>query len=114
MRKILKIELTGDSDALHNVVGIVMRNERVDLTALRYESEPPPQNLVGKTRSAQKNKDPRLVYVSGSQGKMTIDIDASLRNMGLTKEQLMTNAWRNGSGEHSLKRSIVLRERNKQ
>jgi hypothetical protein len=50
---------------------------------------------------------PQLVYTSDREAKHNryIDVDASLKKLGLTREQLMSRTWARGSPQHRLKRA---------
>jgi hypothetical protein len=57
-----------------------------------------------------KNNDPdshiqQLAYTAdeGARHKRYIDVEASLKKLGLTREQLMSRTWPRGSPQHRLK-----------
>jgi hypothetical protein len=64
--------------------------------------------------------DPRLVYKASTHPdhmhhprKRVIDVDASLKNIGLTREWLANHHTKAGSIEHSIKRSIAMHGKRK-
>ena len=50
---------------------------------------------------------PQLVYAFDREAKHNryIDVEASLKKLGLTREQLMSRTWARGSPQHRLKRA---------
>jgi hypothetical protein len=66
----------------------------------------------GKVAEAIENDEavshrPQLVYTSDPEAKHNryIDIEASLKKLNLTREQLMARTWTRGSPQHRLKRA---------
>ena len=52
---------------------------------------------------------PQLVYTADLEAKHRryIDVEASLKRVGLTRQQLMSHVWPRGSPQHRLKRAAV-------
>src|SRR5262249_4598273 len=50
---------------------------------------------------------PQLAYTSDQKAnhKRYIDVEASLKKLGLTREELMSRTWARGSPQHRLKRA---------
>ena len=61
--------------------------------------------LVGKDEP--KSDGSQLAYTADQEAKHKryIDVDASLKKLGLTREQLMSRTWPRGSPQHRLKRA---------
>ena len=64
--------------------------------------------------AAQKSDRPQLAYISdlGANHRRYIDVDTSLKKLGLTKDQLMSRTWPRGSPQHRLKRAAASKPMN--
>ena len=64
----------------------------------------------GITKAAPKREsapDPRLVYRNMSDGTKRINVDESLRNLGLDMDWLLANKTKLGTPEHSVKMALA-------
>ena len=57
--------------------------------------------------SEPKPEGPQLVYTADPEAnhRRYIDVEASLKKLGLTREDLMSRTWARGSAQHRLKRA---------
>ena len=55
------------------------------------------------------SNEPQLVYSADPQAthNRNIDVEASLKKLGLTREQLVSRTWPRGSPQHRLKRAAA-------
>ena len=86
---------------------------------------PTPEQLMAKLTTLSEsvglpNPDPRLVYKASTHpdhmhhpSKRVIDVDASLKNIGLTREWLANHQTKAGTVEHSIKRSMAMHGKRK-
>src|SRR5262249_35744226 len=66
-------------------------------------SSRPEDDAVGEP----KREGPQLAYTSEPEANHNryIDVEASLKKLGLTREELMSRRWARGSPQHRLKRA---------
>ena len=59
--------------------------------------------------SERPTNEPQLVYSADPQGahNRSIDVEGSLKKLGLTREQLVSRTWPRGSSQHRLKRAAA-------
>jgi len=50
---------------------------------------------------------PQLVYKAEGSGNRSIDVEASLAKLGLTRDELQSRRWERGSPQHRLKRAAA-------
>jgi hypothetical protein len=65
-----------------------------------------------RRRGVQKHKDngdPRLVWNHPEHGRKTISVTESLKNMGITEEQLLAQKWKKGTAEHTIRLALAIR-----
>ena len=72
----------------------------------RGRSAPPASNGADHADPAQtlpQHRRPQLVYRADESGNRSIDVDASLVKLGLTRDELQSRRWERGSPQHRLK-----------
>jgi len=59
--------------------------------------------------SESRSTEPQLVYSANPEAphNRVIDVEASLKKLGLTREQLVSRTWPRGSSQHRLKRAAA-------
>ena len=99
-------ELADDMTITCKVVGRTTERTRKEKRASDRTSSLEP---VGN--DAPMSDGPQLAYTSDEEAKHKryIDVDASLKKLGLTREQLMSRPWARGSPQHRLKRAAAHR-----
>ena len=95
-------ELADELTITCKVLGRTTERTRKEKTASDRTSSLEP---VGK--EVLKSDGPRLAYTSDQEAKHKryIDVEASLKKLDLTREQLMSRTWARGSPQHRLKRA---------
>ena len=81
--------------------------ERV--AAKRRNTRTPPDRASPFDEEAEKSDRPQLAYTAdlGANHRRYIDVEASLKKLGLTKDQLVSRTWPRGSPQHRLKRAAA-------
>lgn len=95
-------ELADELTITCKVLGRTTERTRKEKTASDRTSSLEP---VGK--EVLKSDGPQLAYTSDQEAKHKryIDVEASLKKLDLTREQLMSRTWARGSPQHRLKRA---------
>lgn len=142
--KQLRLTINGTSEQLANLVGIIMRNQWLDIIGLEksevpasngtHRTAPVPESapttprqggLVPRTRRPNGHRqkpsvhdkykeDSRAVWARGNNGMPVFNIEATLGRLNLKKDELMGMTWKVGTLEHSLKMAVTKRNRDKE
>jgi len=92
-------DMTVTSKALGGKPGRLVRRTKMEQTGSKVEE-------VNKAGS----HEPLLVYSAANPEtphRRNIDVEASIRKLGLTREQLTSQRWPRGSAQHRLKRAAA-------
>jgi len=115
-----KIQVTVTSNSLSELVEYINATPGATLESVSKEESTngngtlelhSPYDKHQAIRGLFNGADPRLVMKDhpdhpSQPSKAIIDVEASLKNIGLTQEQLMSRPTRQGSVEHSIKRAV--------
>ena len=109
-----KIQVTVTSNSLSELVEYINATPGATLESVSKEESTNGNGTLELHSPYDKHHngaDPRLVMKDhpdhpSQPSKAIIDVEASLKNIGLTKEQLMSRPTRKGSVEHSIKRAV--------
>lgn len=103
-RKRVSVSFVTDVDT-KEIIALLELLDRAD--ELSIHAETLPDDAPTEADQIIAISDPRLVYRITGPGYRVIDIDATLKRLGLTEEQLNARQWPQGSVENSVKRAIA-------
>jgi hypothetical protein len=99
---------------LADLIGLVGTMKEARLVSASLQEQP--EVAVAKKRRAAKRAvkaeatdgdDPRLVFNIRPTGAKKVDVEESLKRLGLTEEWLRSNAVKTGTAEHSVKMAVL-------
>ena len=105
-----KLIITVTSESLSELVEYTHATPGATLESVA-KGESSNGNGVTKLQQPEPGMDPRLVLMEppdypSCPSKRIIDVDASLNNIGLSRDQLMSHPAKSGTIEHSIKRAL--------
>jgi len=99
---------------LADLIGLVGTMKEARLVSASLQEQP--EVAVAKKRRAAKRAvkaeatdgdDPRLVFNIRPTGAKKVNVEESLKRLGLTEEWLRSNAVKTGTAEHSVKMAVL-------
>lgn len=99
---------------LADLIGLVGTMKEARLVSASLQ-EQPEVAVVKKRRAAKRavkaeaadGDDPRLVFNIRPTGAKKVNVEESLKRLGLTEEWLRSNAVKTGTAEHSVKMAVL-------
>ena len=101
---------------LADLIGLVGTMKEARLVSASLQEQQQPEAVVAKKRrgpakrvkaEATDGDDPRLVFNIRPTGAKKVDVEASLKRLGLTEEWLRSNVVKTGTAEHSVKMAVL-------
>lgn len=101
---------------LADLIGLVGTMKEARLVSASLQEQEQPEAVVAKKRKAPAKRvkaeaadgdDPRLVFNIRPTGAKKVDVEASLKRLGLTEEWLRSNVVKTGTAEHSVKMAVL-------
>ena len=101
---------------LADLIGLVGTMKEARLVSASLQEQQQPEEVVAKKRrgpakrvkaEATDGDDPRLVFNIRPTGAKKVDVEASLKRLGLTEEWLRSNVVKTGTAEHSVKMAVL-------
>jgi hypothetical protein len=99
---------------LADLIGLVGTMKEARLVSASLQEQQQPEAVVAKKRrgpakraEATDGDDPRLVFNIRPTGAKKVDVQASLKRLGLTEEWLRSNVVKTGTAEHSVKMAVL-------
>jgi len=101
---------------LADLIGLVGTMKEARLVSASLQEQQQPDTVVAKKRRGPAKKakaeatdgdDPRLVFNIRPTGAKKVDVQASLKRLGLTEEWLRSNVVKTGTAEHSVKMAVL-------
>ena len=82
-------------------------------TAAKEPAAVPTNGAEPQSEDKPPSDGPQLAYMSDPEARHLryIDVETSLKKLGLTREQLMSHTWPRGSPQHRLKRAAAHKPR---
>ena len=102
---------------LADLIGLVGTMKEARLVSASLQEQQQPEAIVAKKRRGPAKKavkieagdgdDPRLVFNIRPTGAKKVNVEASLKRLGLTEEWLRSNVVKTGTAEHSVKMAVL-------
>ena len=100
---------------LADLIGLVGTMKEARLVSASLQEQEQPEEVAKKRKAPTKRvkaeaadgDDPRLVFNIRPTGAKKVDVEASLKRLGLTEEWLRSNTVKTGTAEHSVKMAVL-------
>ena len=100
---------------LADLIGLVGTMKEARLVSASLQEQEQPEEVTKKRKAPTKRvkaeaadgDDPRLVFNIRPTGAKKVDVEASLKRLGLTEEWLRSNTVKTGTAEHSVKMAVL-------